>query len=104
MKIAVAWGIPTAVASALLLTNHINTSPQEKRNPSFQYGNAQAAIAVFLLVMCFIVTVGCLVIHQRYKKRIEKFMTLSKELSGSESSNTHGSLLFNNLFLLKYIF
>lgn len=33
----------------------------------------------------FVVTVGCLVLHQRYKKRYEKYMTYSRELSNPES-------------------
>lgn len=49
-----AWGIPTILVAALLLIDHNNITPTEKRNPSFQYGNAQAAISVFLLVMCLI--------------------------------------------------
>lgn len=53
LQIAVAWGFPSILATILILVdgNHL---PPGKRNPSFQYGNAQAAIAVFLLVMCFI--------------------------------------------------
>ncbi|EDV96194.1 GH16123 [Drosophila grimshawi] len=71
-----AWGVPGLI-SGLLIAFDSKSMPSEKQNPSFQYGNAQAAIAVFMLVMCFIVTVGCLVLHQRYKKRYEKYLTYS---------------------------
>ncbi|EDX10877.1 integral membrane protein GPR155 isoform X1 [Drosophila simulans] len=93
-----AWGVP-AVLSGLLIAFDSNVMSGEKHNPSFQYGNAQAAISVFMLVMCFIVTVGCLVLHQRYKKRYEKYMTYSRELSNpeSESSDLHSTISTTNL-------
>ncbi|XP_058458341.1 integral membrane protein GPR155 [Malaya genurostris] len=96
--IAAAWGLPTLIVSLLFLLDSKNITPTEKRNPSFQYGNAQAAIAVFLLVMCFIVTVGCLILHQRFKKRHEKYMTLSREVSSPDmDSSTVGSSSVTNL-------
>ncbi|KAH8303551.1 hypothetical protein KR018_002594 [Drosophila ironensis] len=93
-----AWGVP-AIISALLVAFDSNVMSGEKHNPSFQYGNAQAAISVFILVMCFIVTVGCLVLHQRYKKRYEKYMTYSRELSNPESENSdlHSTISTTNL-------
>lgn len=96
--IAAAWGLPTLIVSLLFMLDNKNITPTEKRNPSFQYGNAQAAIAVFLLVMCFIVTVGCLILHQRFKKRHEKYMTLSREVSSPDTdSSTVGSSSVTNL-------
>ncbi|XP_059615439.1 integral membrane protein GPR155 [Phlebotomus argentipes] len=85
--VGIAWGIPTLIVSFLLIFDSSHITLTERKNPSFQYGNAQAAIAVFLLVMCFIVTVGCLVLHQRYKKRFEKYLTLSKEISTPDQQN-----------------
>uniref|UniRef100_A0A4Y0BIG8 DEP domain-containing protein n=1 Tax=Anopheles funestus TaxID=62324 RepID=A0A4Y0BIG8_ANOFN len=86
--IAAAWGLPTLIVSLLLFLDNKNILPTEKRNPSFQYGNAQAAIAVFLLVMCFIVTVGCLILHQRFKKRHERYLTLSREVSSPDTDTS----------------
>ncbi|ALC42981.1 CG7510 [Drosophila busckii] len=96
--LAFAWGIP-AIISGLLLAFDSKSMPSEKQNPSFQYGNAQAAIAVFMLVMCFIVTVGCLVLHQRYKKRFEKYLTFARDLSNPDSdvSNLHSTVSTANL-------
>ncbi|XP_068142293.1 lysosomal cholesterol signaling protein [Drosophila tropicalis] len=93
-----AWGAP-ALISGLLVAFDSNVMSGEKHNPSFQYGNAQAAISVFMLVMCFIVTVGCLVLHQRYKKRYEKYLTYSRELSNPESepSEIHSTISTTNL-------
>lgn len=54
LQISVAWGVPTVLVIALLLLDQTNISTNEKRNPNFQYGNAQAAVSIFLLVMCFI--------------------------------------------------
>ncbi|KAH8307356.1 hypothetical protein KR044_010665 [Drosophila immigrans] len=93
-----AWGVP-AVISGLLIAFDSKSMPSEKQNPSFQYGNAQAAIAVFMLVMCFIVTVGCLVLHQRYKKRYEKYLTFTRELSNPDAaaSDLHSTVSTANL-------
>lgn len=52
-QIAFAWGFP-AIISGFLVAFDSNVMSGEKHNPSFQYGNAQAAISVFMLVMCFI--------------------------------------------------
>uniref|UniRef100_A0A1B0CM07 Putative intracellular signal transduction n=1 Tax=Lutzomyia longipalpis TaxID=7200 RepID=A0A1B0CM07_LUTLO len=56
--VGIAWGLPTLIVSFLLIfdSNHIRP-----------------------------ITVGCLVLHQRYKKRFEKYMTLSKEISTGEN-------------------
>lgn len=86
--IILAWGVP-GILSGLLIACDPNIFSGGKHNPSFQYGNAQAAISVFLLVMCFIVTVGCLVMHQRYKRRFEKYLTLARELSNPDSDQSH---------------
>ncbi|XP_060654780.1 LOW QUALITY PROTEIN: lysosomal cholesterol signaling protein [Drosophila nasuta] len=93
-----AWGVP-AVISGLLIAFDAKSMPSEKQNPSFQYGNAQAAIAVFMLVMCFIVTVGCLVLHQRYKKRYEKYLTFTRDLSNPDAaaSDLHSTVSTANL-------
>lgn len=34
-----------------------------------------------LLVLCFIVTVGCLILHQRYEKRYARYLTLTREVA-----------------------
>lgn len=41
------------VVTALMLLVHPDIIA-EKRNPNFQYGEVQAAVAVFILVICFI--------------------------------------------------
>lgn len=86
--VGIGWALPVLIVGILMVCDSPNLAPQEKRNPSFQYGNAQAAIAIFILVMCFIVTVGCLVLHQRYRKRHEKYVSLSKEVEQSSTSST----------------
>ncbi|XP_067644870.1 lysosomal cholesterol signaling protein isoform X2 [Eurosta solidaginis] len=72
--LAFAWGVP-AIISGLLVALDTSIISPNKHNPCFQYGTAQAAVNVFMLVMCFFVTVGCLVMHQRYKKRYERYLT-----------------------------
>lgn len=102
----IGFGVPTLITAILFLVDAKNILPKEKQNPSFQFGNVQAVISVFLLVMCFLVTVGCLILHQRYKKRLERYMTLSKEVASPDSetittaasstSNIHGALARND--------
>ncbi|XP_063701379.1 lysosomal cholesterol signaling protein [Culicoides brevitarsis] len=77
--VLIGWGIPTILVSILLIFDP-DKNISEKRNPSFQYGNAQAAISVFILVMCFIVIVGCLVLHQRHKRIQEKYLSLVRDV------------------------
>lgn len=91
--LGVGYGVPILVTSALLFFDP-SSSSEEKRNPSFQYGNAQAAISVFILVMCFIVIIGCLILHQRYKKIQEKYLTLSREVASSDSGKLFIQILF----------
>lgn len=102
--VAIGWGIPAVIVGGLLVLDSNGIVSDGKRNPNFQYGNAQAAISLFLLVIGFIgesrrndlsevikrnsilfsVTLGCLVLHQRYKRRVENYLSLTKDLS-SES-------------------
>ncbi|XP_069967441.1 lysosomal cholesterol signaling protein isoform X2 [Bactrocera oleae] len=96
--IAFAWGVP-AIISGLLIALDSQILLPDKHNPCFQYGTAQAAVTVFMLVMCFFVTVGCLVMHQRYKKRYEKYLTYTRELSNpdSEPSDLQSTISTANL-------
>lgn len=86
--VTIGWALPVLIVAVLMICDSSNLAPEERRNPSFQYGNAQAAIEIFILVMCFIVTVGCLVLHQRYRKRHEKYVTLSKEVEQPSTAST----------------
>lgn len=80
--VALGYGIPALITLILcLVDSNIYEVTTEKTNPSFQFGKTQAIISVFLLVMCFIVTVGCLILHQRYKRRYERYVSLSKEVA-----------------------
>ncbi|XP_011208976.1 integral membrane protein GPR155 [Bactrocera dorsalis] len=96
--IAFAWGVP-AIISGLLIALDSKILLPDKHNACFQYGTAQAAVTVFMLVMCFFVTVGCLVMHQRYKKRYEKYLTYTRELSNpdSEPSDLQSTISTANL-------
>ncbi|XP_032598863.2 LOW QUALITY PROTEIN: integral membrane protein GPR155-like [Drosophila grimshawi] len=79
-----AWGLP-GLASSLLIA--YLPLPSKKKNRRFQYGRVQKTIVVFVLVICFTVTVWCLVLHQRYKKRYGNNQTTSPNLP----ANTDGS-------------
>lgn len=86
--IIIGYGIPIILTGILFLVDYQNIVPKEKQNPSFQFGNIQAVLSVFILVMCFLVTVGCLILHQRYKRRVEKYLNLSREVSSPDSDTT----------------
>lgn len=51
---AIGWGVPILIVGSLLIFDRHNIVPSTKRNPNFQYGNAQAAISLFVLVISFI--------------------------------------------------
>lgn len=82
------YGIPILITAILCFVDSKNITPREKQNPNFQFGNVQAIISVFILVMCFIVTVGCLILHQRYKRRYEKYVSLSREVAHPDGGET----------------
>lgn len=50
----IGWGIPAIIVGCILIFDHQHIIPISKRNPNFQYGNAQAAISLFVLVISFI--------------------------------------------------
>ncbi|XP_050299819.1 integral membrane protein GPR155 [Anthonomus grandis grandis] len=75
------WGLPVLLCAALLIFDKSSTLPFEKRNPNFAYGVSQAIVAVSLLVLCFIVTAGCLILHQRYRRRHNRYLDLSNEIA-----------------------
>ncbi|XP_066144893.1 lysosomal cholesterol signaling protein [Euwallacea fornicatus] len=77
----VGWGLPTVLCAALLIFDKSSNLPFEKRNPNFAYGASQAVVAVSLLVLCFIVSAGCLILHQRYRRRYTRYLDLSNEIA-----------------------
>ncbi|XP_069678473.1 lysosomal cholesterol signaling protein isoform X1 [Periplaneta americana] len=82
--IVLGWGGPLVLVTVLILSIEPFSMTIEKRNPNFQYGEVQAAIAVFILVLCFIVTIGCLVLHQRYQRRYARYLLLVQDVSTRE--------------------
>lgn len=72
----------------LLLFDVKDTIPYDKRNPNFVYGLFQKIIAVTLLVLCFIVTTGCLILHQRYQKRYQRYLNLANDVANNFEQNS----------------
>ncbi|KAG8225069.1 hypothetical protein J437_LFUL000048 [Ladona fulva] len=86
--ICLGWGLPAVVVIILLLAGHLNVPENgQKWDPNFLYGEAQAIISVFFLTISFIVTIGSLVLQQRYRKRYARYLSLAQEISGSEHRN-----------------
>ncbi|CAK9799087.1 Integral membrane protein GPR155 [Anthophora quadrimaculata] len=65
----VGWGIPLLIAIVMCSTVSPKETMPNFRNPNFQFGVIQAATSTVLLIFCFIVTMGCLVLQQRYQRR-----------------------------------
>lgn len=88
------YGVPVLLSAALILFDNNNLLPYDKRNPNFVYGVFQAIVAVTLLVLCFIVTVGCLILQQRHRKRHERYWTLACDVASS--FNPQDPLLYDD--------
>ncbi|KOC62245.1 Integral membrane protein GPR155 [Habropoda laboriosa] len=65
----VGWGVPLLIAIVMCSTISPKETMPDFRNPNFQLGVIQAATSTVLLIFCFIVTMGCLVLQQRYQRR-----------------------------------
>ncbi|KAI4454822.1 dep domain protein [Holotrichia oblita] len=79
----IGWGLPLLMSILLLLYGRADSLPYEAKNPNFAYGVSQAVVAVSLLVLCFIITVGCLILHQRYRKRYERYLNLANDVAST---------------------
>ncbi|XP_026762857.1 integral membrane protein GPR155 isoform X2 [Galleria mellonella] len=79
----VAWGAPGVMLAALLLTKG-----------SFD-SKATDAIRLCLLVFCLTVTIGCLMVYIRFRRRSAHFASLSAEISGSSPPDESTSLVEN---------
>ncbi|XP_011052542.1 PREDICTED: integral membrane protein GPR155 [Acromyrmex echinatior] len=63
------WGVPLLMVTLICVAVRLNPSDLDFKNPNFQLGRTQAAISSFILIFCFIVTLGCLILQQRYQRR-----------------------------------
>lgn len=79
--------LPLVLSIILLLFDVQDSVPYDKRNPNFVYGLFQKIIAVTLLVLCFIVTAGCLILHQRYQKRYQRYLNLANDVANNFEHN-----------------
>ncbi|XP_014216838.1 integral membrane protein GPR155 [Copidosoma floridanum] len=79
----VCWGVPFVVISVICFTvNPTIPSDDDLRNPNFQFGRVHAAVTIVLLIFCFVVTIGSLVLRQRYQRR-----SLTSTLYSSSSTS-----------------
>ncbi|XP_065335026.1 lysosomal cholesterol signaling protein [Cloeon dipterum] len=80
--IILGWGIPAVIVAALLLVVKKEVIITGGRDPNFTYGEIQAVVATFLLIVCMLVTLGCLILHQRYRQRYSRYLLLVQDVSG----------------------
>ncbi|KAJ8917326.1 hypothetical protein NQ315_002348 [Exocentrus adspersus] len=80
----IGWGLPISLAATLLMFDKNVIKHLDDSNPNFIYGASQAIVSGSLLVLCFIVTVGCLILHQRYRRRFSRYLDLSNEVASDQ--------------------
>ncbi|XP_045108843.1 integral membrane protein GPR155-like isoform X3 [Portunus trituberculatus] len=70
------WGLPAVVVTILVLMVQQETEVGDKHDPNFQYGAAQAVVALLLLWFSLFTTMVCLILHQRHEKRYAQYESL----------------------------
>ncbi|KAJ8676223.1 hypothetical protein QAD02_012009 [Eretmocerus hayati] len=66
----ICWGVPVTVVSAMcLLVTPSAPTNIDLENPNFQFGRVHVGLTVLILIFCFSVTVGSLILRQRYEQR-----------------------------------
>lgn len=73
--VIVGWGLPVVAATTMmcLQTERIE---KQKTNMNFQFSETDTAVSLFLLIFCFVVTIGSLILHQRYNIRYARYVLL----------------------------
>nr|XP_045596730.1 integral membrane protein GPR155-like isoform X2 [Procambarus clarkii] len=72
----VGWGLPAILVTVLILMVQQETEVADKHDPNFQYGSAQAIVALLLLWFSLITTIVCLIFHQRHERRYAQYESL----------------------------
>ncbi|XP_029156528.1 integral membrane protein GPR155 [Nylanderia fulva] len=87
----IGWGIPLLMVIIMCTTVTLPPSEFDLKNPNFQLGRTQAAASSFILIFCFIVTLGCLILQQRYQRR-----HITIESYERVRNNTENTIIENN--------
>ncbi|KAK9874359.1 hypothetical protein WA026_002709 [Henosepilachna vigintioctopunctata] len=85
--IFIGFGIPVILSGVMVAFNKYLDISFNKSNPNFVYGRFEAIVSVTLLVLCFIVTCGCLIFHQRYHRRFLGYQDVVRDVSDRDSGN-----------------
>ncbi|XP_066945138.1 lysosomal cholesterol signaling protein isoform X2 [Macrobrachium rosenbergii] len=106
----IGWGVPGILVLVLILIVQQETDVANKHDPNFQYGTAQAIVALLLLWFSLFTTMVCLILHQRHEKRYAQYESLlnlddsedprSRTPRGSPRSSTTEAPRFNSNGLL----
>ncbi|EFN74449.1 Integral membrane protein GPR155 [Camponotus floridanus] len=96
----IGWGIPLLMTT-IMCTITLTPSEFDLKNPSFQLTRVQAAASSFILIFCFIVTLGCLVLQQRYQRRhitmlYEHLRNNTENTTTTENTITENTTTENN--------
>lgn len=72
----IGWGLPAVMVTVLILMVQQETDVADKHDPNFQYGSAQAIVALLLLWFSLFTTMVCLILHQRHERRYAQYESL----------------------------
>ncbi|OXU22582.1 hypothetical protein TSAR_001784 [Trichomalopsis sarcophagae] len=83
------WGIPCIIITIMCLTvTPTIPSDTELKNPNFQFGRIHVAVTILVLIFCFVVTVGCLILRQRYQRRNDTISSYSSLIPAAAESSS----------------
>lgn len=85
----IGWGIPLVIVTIMCCVISPKAADPVFVNPNFQLGRTQAAISIVVLIFCFIVTMGCLVLQQMYQRRhtSTSYSSLANNIETSNNDN-----------------
>lgn len=88
--IIVGWGLPVILVAVVCIAASPDYSMGSLVNPNFQYGSLQAAVTLFILLVTFVVTSGCLILQQRYRRRYARYLLLVQEVNSKDLQEVPG--------------
>lgn len=75
--IIAAWGLPLVAIFGIMLISKPSSAPSEA--PEEFYGNLEAPVTIFILLVSLIVSMVYMVLQQRYKRRHARYLVYSRE-------------------------
>ncbi|KAG5684024.1 hypothetical protein PVAND_013277 [Polypedilum vanderplanki] len=83
----IGFALPFLITAILSMTDNILMREKQYQILQFQFSSMQAIISAAILVMCFIVTIGCLVLYRRYCGMLKKSIQTNENSPKHVDSN-----------------